>query len=102
MSKHSIQNDPDIQQWIENSRIEYLMKSKTINFAKFMNIDNKYIVDGLTIDRKQDGGYMVFTISTQHFSINSLDELTNERFEKEIERQKQYEKNSSDLMGRKL
>ena len=64
-----------------------------------MNIDNKYIVDGLTIDRKWDGEYSVFTVPTQHFSINSLDELTNERFEIEIERQKQYEKYSSELMG---
>jgi len=36
MSKHSIQNNPEIQQWIENSRIEYLIKSEAINFAKFI------------------------------------------------------------------
>jgi len=28
MSKHSIQNDPEIQRWIENDRIEYMSKSK--------------------------------------------------------------------------
>lgn len=39
MSKHSIQNDHDIQQWIENSKIEYLMKSEAINFAKFITND---------------------------------------------------------------
>ncbi len=62
-----------------------------------MNIDNKYIVDGLTIDRKRNGEYIVFTLPTQHFSINSLDKLTNERFEKEIERQNKYEKDSTEL-----
>lgn len=61
-----------------------------------MYIDNKYIGDGLDI-RKNADGYRIFTIPTQHFNINYLDELTNERFEKEIERQKQYEKDSSEL-----
>ena len=39
MSKHSIQNDPEIEQWMENERIEYLMKSEAINFAKFVTND---------------------------------------------------------------
>jgi hypothetical protein len=39
MSKHSIQNDPEIEQWMENERIEYLMKSEAINFAKFITND---------------------------------------------------------------
>jgi hypothetical protein len=46
MNKHSIQNDPDIQQSVENSRIEYLMKSEAINFAKFITNDvtfNDYV-----------------------------------------------------------
>jgi hypothetical protein len=43
-------------------------------------LDNKYIVDGITID-KTNYGYRVFTIPTQHFNIVNLDELTNERFE---------------------
>lgn len=61
------------------------------------NIDNKYIVDGITIDKKKDG-YAVFTIPTQHFSIVDLDELTNERFEQEITRQEKYERESSELI----
>ena len=50
------------------------------------NIDNKYIIDGISIDKTKDG-YRVFTIPTQHFNILDLDELTNERFEQEIKRQ---------------
>ena len=42
MNKNSIQNDPEIHQWIENSRIEYLMKSEAINFAKFITNDTTY------------------------------------------------------------
>ena len=62
-----------------------------------MNIDNKYIVNGITINKTKDG-YKVFTIPTQHFNITSLDDLTNERFEQEIERQLKYEKDSSELI----
>jgi hypothetical protein len=47
------------------------------------NIDNKYIIDGITID-KTKYGYTVFTIPTQRFNITNLDELTNERFEEAI------------------
>ena len=64
-----------------------------------MNVENKYIVDGISIYKTRDGGYRVFTLPTQHFNINSLEELTNQRFEKEIERQKQYEKDSSELIN---
>jgi hypothetical protein len=60
------------------------------------NIDNKYINDGLTIDKTKEG-YRVFTIPTQHFNIVNLDELTNERFDQEIKRQEQYERNSAEL-----
>jgi len=61
------------------------------------NIDNKYIIDGISIDKTKDG-YRVFTIPTQHFNIVNLDELTNERFEDAIKRQQKYEKDSSELM----
>ena len=61
------------------------------------NIDNKYITDGITIN-KTEYGYTVFTIPTQHFVIFDLDELTNERFEQEIKRQQKYEKDSSELL----
>jgi hypothetical protein len=60
------------------------------------NIDNKYINDGLTIDKTKEG-YRVFTIPTQHLNIVNLDELTNERFKQEIKRQEQHERNSSEL-----
>jgi hypothetical protein len=60
------------------------------------SIDNKYINDGLTIDKTKEG-YRVFTIPTQHFNIVNLDELTNERFDQEIKRQEQYERNSDEL-----
>lgn len=61
------------------------------------NLDKKYILDGITIDKTEDG-YRVFTIPTQHFSIVDLDELTNERFEEEIERQEKYERESLELL----
>jgi hypothetical protein len=63
-----------------------------------MNIDNKYIIDGINIVKTKEG-YRVFTIPTQHFNIVDLDELTNDRFDLEIERQKQYEKDSSELIN---
>ena len=61
-------------------------------------IDNKYIIDGITIDKTKDG-YRVFTIPTQHFNIDNLDELTDERFDLEIQRQEKYEKDSSELIN---
>ena len=61
-------------------------------------IDNKYIIDGITIDKTKDG-YRVFTIPTQHFNIDNLDELTDDRFDFEIQRQENYEKNSSELIN---
>ncbi len=61
-------------------------------------IDNKYIIDGINIVKTKEG-YRVFTIPTQHFNIVDLDELTNDRFDLEIERQKQYEKESSELIN---
>jgi hypothetical protein len=62
-----------------------------------MNIDNKYIIDGISITGRENG-YRVFTIPTQHFAITNLDELTNQRFDDEIKRQEKYEKDSSELM----
>jgi hypothetical protein len=41
--------------------------------------------------------FKVFTVATQHFYVNSLDELTPERFMLEEEKQKQYEKDSSEM-----
>jgi hypothetical protein len=62
-----------------------------------MNIDNRYLISGIDIT-KRENGYTVFTISTQHFHITNLDELTNQRFDDEIKRQEKYEKDSSELM----
>tara|TARA_R110000868_G_scaffold101340_1_gene278970 strand:+ start:546 stop:764 length:219 start_codon:yes stop_codon:yes gene_type:complete len=61
-----------------------------------MNIDNRYITKGIDIS-KRENGYRVFTIPTQHFEITNLDELTNEKFEREIKRQEKYEKDCSEM-----
>lgn len=39
MSKHSIQNDPEIQQWVENERRTMALKSRAIAFAEFVSND---------------------------------------------------------------
>jgi len=44
----------------------------------------KYIETGISIDGTPKDGYKVFTIPTQHFKISSLNELTEERFNKAI------------------
>jgi len=61
------------------------------------NIDKKYIIDGITINKTKEG-YRVFTIPTQYFDIVDLDELTNDRFDLEIKRQEKYEEDSSELV----
>jgi hypothetical protein len=62
------------------------------------SLDNKYIIDGISITKTKNG-YRVFTIQTQHFDIVDLDKLTNDRFDYEIKRQEQYEKDSSELFN---
>ena len=62
------------------------------------NLNNKYIIDGITIKKTKEG-YKVFTIPTQHFDIVDLNELTNERFEMEIEKHKQYQAESSEMIS---
>jgi hypothetical protein len=48
------------------------------------NLDiEKYFKKGITITKKKDC-YEIFTIATQHFKVNSLNELTNELFEEKI------------------
>ncbi len=47
----------------------------------------KYIKGGITITGSPKSGYGVFTIPTQHFMIESLDELTPKRFKEEIKNQ---------------
>jgi len=58
----------------------------------------EWIKDGIDI-RKTNEGYQVFTIPTQHFNINELDELTPERFKAEGERQKKHSEWQSELLG---
>lgn len=59
----------------------------------------EYIKNGITINGNPTEGYTVFTIPTQHFKIDSLHQLTPETFEREIQKQKEYERMSSELMS---
>jgi hypothetical protein len=59
----------------------------------------EYIKNGITINGDPVGGYQVFTIPTQHFKIDSLHQLTPETFENAIQKQKEYERMSSELMS---
>ena len=59
----------------------------------------EWIKDGITID-KRDDGYSVFTIPTQHFVVKELDELTPERFSKEVERQEKANELQTELLGK--
>ena len=58
----------------------------------------EWIKDGIDI-RKTNEGYVVFTIPTQHFNIKELDELTPERFSKEVERQDKANELTVELLG---
>ena len=49
-----------------------------------MLLIKEYITEGITIERTNDG-YRVFTPNTAYFYIKELDELTPERFEKELD-----------------
>jgi hypothetical protein len=59
----------------------------------------EYIKNGITIDGNPTDGYTVFTIPTQHFKMDSLHQLTPETFEREIQKQKEYERISSELIS---
>ena len=58
----------------------------------------EWIEDGITI-RKTNTGYQVFTIPTQHFDINDLNELTPERFKVEVEKQERNIEMQNELLG---
>lgn len=58
----------------------------------------EYITKGIIINQTNEG-YRVFTIPTQHFNIKDLDELTPERFEQEIQKQKESEQFQTELFG---
>jgi len=55
----------------------------------------EYIKNGITIDGNPIDGYTVFTIPTQHFKIDNLDELTAWTFENEIRKQKDHDELTS-------
>jgi hypothetical protein len=57
----------------------------------------EYIKNGITIDGNPIDGYKVFTIPTQHFKIDNLDELTKWTFENEIRKQKEHDELTSEI-----
>ena len=57
----------------------------------------EYIKNGITINGNPTDGYKVFTIPTQWFNIDSLDELTPETFEREIQKQKDHDELTSEI-----
>jgi hypothetical protein len=57
----------------------------------------EYIKNGITIEGNPTEGYTVFTIPTQHFKIDNLDELTAWAFENEIRKQKQHDELTSEI-----
>lgn len=63
-----------------------------------MLLIKEYITKGITINQTNEG-YRIFTIPTQHFNIKDLDELTPERFEQEIQKQKESEQFQTELFG---
>jgi hypothetical protein len=58
----------------------------------------EWIEDGITI-RKTNSGYQVFTIPTQHFDINDLNELTPDRFKAEVEKQQKNIEMQNELLA---
>jgi len=60
---------------------------------------SKYIKDGITITGNPEEGYTVFTISTQHFKVSKLSELTNDRFERAAFEQKLLEDSQSEIFN---
>ena len=57
----------------------------------------EFIKNGITITGNPDDGYTVFTIPTQHFKIDNLDELTKWTFENEIRKQKVHDELTSKI-----
>ena len=58
----------------------------------------EYIKNGITIKGNPSDGYIVFTIPTQHFHIDSIYQLTPEMFEKMIQKQKECDELSSKIL----
>ena len=57
----------------------------------------KYFKDGITIDKLPTGKYSIFTVKTQRFAIDSLEELTPESFEQAITALEEREKIQSEM-----
>ena len=73
MSKHSIQNDPEIQQWMENERIDYLIKSEAIGFAKFITNDTTFNDFVFMSKEIQEEIYQQFKNENKHKELDSTD-----------------------------
>ncbi len=52
---------------------------------------SKYIETGISISGNLKDGFEVFTIPTQHFRVDQLEELTPAKFEEMIKRQEEYQ-----------
>ena len=50
----------------------------------------EWIEGGISIDRNREGGYKVFTIPTQHFDVDRLEDITPERLRFEEDQEKTY------------
>ena len=50
----------------------------------------EWIEGGISIDRNREGGYKVFTIPTQHFDVDRLEDITPERLRFEENQEKTY------------
>jgi hypothetical protein len=57
----------------------------------------KFIEQGISIDGNPKDGYTVFTVSTQHFKISSLEDLTPSKFEEMIKKYEEREKIEAEL-----
>ena len=60
---------------------------------------NHIIKDGISIKGDPVKGYNVFTIPTQRFHVNSLDDLTPERFNDAIQDQIEREKMEMQILA---
>lgn len=50
----------------------------------------EWIESGISIDRNREGGYKVFTVPTQHFDVDRLEDITPERLRFEEDQEKTY------------
>ena len=51
----------------------------------------EYIKDGIVISGRPNKGYAVFTTPTQWFDLDKLEDLTPQRFQEEIQKQKEHD-----------